>query len=137
MQKQEKALSIINMNMVNQSYKRIQQLHLKISLQPHERTKVFPHEAKRGADHHDGETFSEGWNPSLYSNSRMNLADLYVFLTLTAAFRIIEASLVVGLNRHKFGLTRTSRCRKVALIGPWNGLGRPAPWARPAGPGLS
>jgi hypothetical protein len=75
--------------------------------------------------------------PSLSSNSRINLADVYVFLTLTAAFWMIEASLVVGLNRHKLGLTRTSRCRKMALIGPWNGLGRPVPWARPAGPGLS
>lgn len=67
----------------------------------------------------------------------MNLAEVYVFLTLTAAFSPLEASLVVGLNRHKLGLTRTSRCRKMALIGPWNGLGRPAPRARPAGPGLS
>ena len=49
--------------MVDRHHKSIGELHLKISLQPHERTKVLPHEAKHSADHHDGETSSKGWNP--------------------------------------------------------------------------
>jgi hypothetical protein len=75
--------------MVERYHKSIGKLHLKITLQPYEQTKVLPHEAKRYADHHGGKTFGEGSNPSLSSNSWMNIMDLrieYVSNSLTVVF---------------------------------------------------
>jgi hypothetical protein len=84
--------------MVERHHKSIGELHLKISLQPHERTKVLPHEAKRCADHHGGATSSEGGTLSVLQLS--NESRVYVFppfFTLTVASWLSR-----GVSGHRF-----------------------------------
>ena len=51
--------------MIDQSHKRIRQLQLKISLQPHEQTRTLPHEAKRRSRWRN---LRQGIDPLLSSN---------------------------------------------------------------------